>query len=267
MEKQPLVSVIIACYNAEKYINLCLEALINQTYRNLEILICDDCSTDNSYKILLGWLNKDERIVLLRNETNLHAAATRNKCIEKSHGAYLMIQDVDDVSSYDRTEKLVEAIQETGIDFVSTSMLPFKETPQKTGRVMSYGIPYPQKKHFLWNLPFFHPTTIFTRECIEAVNGYRVAKETRRGQDYDMFMRLYAKGYKGKNLEEPLYFFRLDDDNIRRRNFEARIGEYHIRKERFKELGMMPWALPFVFKPFLAHLIQKMRYFKLLFKK
>ena len=267
MENQPLVSVIIACYNAEKYIDQCIKSLINQTYKNIEIVICDDCSTDNSFFLLSEWSKKDNRIILLKNERNSYAAATRNKCIENSHGEYLMIQDIDDLSRNDRVEKLVNALQEPEIDFVSTSMLPFEESPQITGKVMTHGIPYPQKKHFLWNLPFYHPASMFTRKSILSVNGYRVAKDTRRGQDYDMFMRLYAKGYKGKNIEEPLYFFRLDENNIKRRNFNARIGEYHIRRDRFKDLGMMPWAIPFVYKPFLAHVVQKIKYFKLLFLK
>ena len=84
----------------------------------------------------------------------------------------------------------------------------------------------------------------------------------RRGQDYDMFMRMYSFGYKGKNIFEPLYNFRLDNENIKRRTFNARIGEYKIRKFGFKKLGILPFAIPFLFKPFLAHIFQKVKYIR-----
>lgn len=255
-----LVSVIIACYNAEEYIDDCIKALLAQTYSNLEIIICDDASTDNSYIKLCEWKEKDNRITVLNNDKNLYAAETRNNCIAISKGDYLLIQDVDDISKTNRVERLVAVLESEDIDFVSSAMSAFDTNPQETFKLMKQKKMYPKKKDFLWNLPFYHPATMFTREAIMAVDGYRVAEETRRGQDYDMFMRMYAKGFKGKNLEESLYLFRLDNANIKRRTFKARIGEYKIRKRGFKELGLLPLGWPFLFKPFIAHVIQQIRY-------
>lgn len=259
---RPLISIIIACYNAENYIDLCLSSLLRQTYQNLEIIICDDASTDNSVGILDSWAKKDSRIRILRNQKNMYAAAARNRCIEVSRGDYLMIQDIDDYSKPDRIEKLIQAFRNENIDFVSSAMLIFDLDAGKITRIIDKKVEYPTKYHFLWGLPFSHPSTMFTRECIKAVHGYRVAAETKRVEDFDMFMRLYAMGYRGKNIHDPLYAYRVDDDNIRRRNFEGRINEIKIRKKGYEELGMMPWALPFVYKPVLAHFWQKIRYWK-----
>ena len=265
MSGQPLVSVIIACYNAEHYIDLCMKGLMAQTYQNFEILVCDDASTDNSFEILKKWEEKDNRITVLRNERNMYAPATRNKCLRVCHGDYCMIHDIDDISTPDRIEKQVAALKkEPDLGFVSGSMSAFREKPSEVFQVLRNKKEYPTKWDFLWNTPFFHPVSMFTRDCIMAVDGYRVAEETRRGQDYDMFMRMYAKGYRGKNLEEPLYYFRMDAANIKRRTFKARIGEYKIRKHGFTAMGVMPWAAPFLLKPFVAHVVQKIKYMRII---
>lgn len=263
MKENPLVSVIIACYNGSNYIDSCLNSLVNQSYCNIEILICDDASIDDSFEKMVEWKNKDERIIILRNETTLFAATTRNKCIEISHGDFIMIQDVDDISKINRIEYLLQILNDdTKVDFVSSAMEAFDKKPEAIFRTMKHTAEYPTKYNFLWNLPFHHPATMFRKECIIAVGGYRVATETRRGQDYDMFMRMYAKGFRGRNIQEALYLFRFDNANIKRRTFKARIGEFEIRRKGFKAMGLMPWALPFLFKPFVAHIVQKIRYAK-----
>jgi glycosyltransferase EpsE len=261
---QKKVSIIIACHNGEDYIDMCLASLVSQTYKNIEIVVCDDCSTDNSWNVLKKWKSNHDNIVLERNCENLYAAATRNKCIELAKGDYIAIQDVDDLSENNRIEFLVDVLEHEDIDFVSTSALVFDNNPKRIVSILDLKKEYPQKRDFLFGLPFMHPATIFKKECLLSVGGYRVSKETRRGQDYDLFMRLYAKGYKGKNLSTPLYRFRVDKDNYKRRTFKARLGEIAIRKRGFKEMGLMPLGWLFVYKPLLAHVIMHIR---LLFKK
>lgn len=257
-KKKPLVSVIVACFNGEKYINCCLESLLSQTYSNIEIIVCDDCSTDRSYQTLEKFCQKDKRIKILKNDPNLYAAKTRNKCIHYSQGDYLLIQDIDDKSDPLRVEVLLQHITEERIDFISSGMICFNEDGLQKRTIKK--VEYPQKKDFLWGLPFFHAPTMFNRECIQSVHGYREAKETRRGQDYDLFMRLYAAGYRGKNISEALYWCRVDKAAIKRRSFSARVDECKIRYYGFLKLGLIPVGLPFVFKPLLAHFVQMIRY-------
>ncbi len=267
-EKSILVSVVIACYNGEKYIDLCLDSLVSQTYKNIEIIVCDDCSNDHSFEILKKWAKRDERVIVLRNDKNLMAGETRNRCFKASHGEYYLIQDIDDISKPNRIEVLLNSlINESGsIDFVSSQMAAFEKNPSVITKIMDFRVEYPQKWHFLWGQPFFHPATLFRKQCIDMVGGYRGVKENRRAEDYDLFMRLYANGFKGKNISVPLYLFRLDAANIRRRDFKGRIGEYKARLYGFKELGMMPWAYPFTLKPFISYIYQQIRYASLLKK-
>lgn len=260
-ESTPLVSIIVACHNAENYIDTCFDSLLKQTYSNIEIVVCDDCSTDSSYSKLIDWQKKDSRIVVLKNVKQSFAAETRNNCFEASRGEYYLIQDIDDLSKPERTSTLLDILtKEKNIDFVSSQMEAFQTNPEKVFKVLDTKIEYPKKKHFLWGLPFNHPATMFTKKCIQTVGGYRVAEETIKGQDYDLFMRLYANGFKGKNISKALYLFRLDAENIKRRDFKARKWEYRIRKYGFKAMGLMPWGFIFTLKPFLAHFVQKFRY-------
>lgn len=254
----PLVSVIIACYNAENYIEECIKSLLNQTYKNIEIIICDDNSTDKSFNLLKEYAKIDNRILLLKNNENLFAAATRNKCIERSKGEFIVIQDIDDKSKLDRIEKLVKHFQSDNVDFVSSGMIGFNEHGEE--RLLYKEKKLPNKNDFLWGLPFYHAPTMFTRDSIKKVNGYRVSNETKRGQDYDLFMRLYIEGFKGKNIPDLLYYYRVDGETIKRRRFSARLGECIIRYKGFKKLGLFPKGLPYVIKPIIAHFVQFFNY-------
>lgn len=90
------LSVIIPVYNTEEYLRQCLDSVINQTYKNLEIICIDDCSADGSYEILKEYEQKDNRIKVFKNEKNLRVGPTRNRGIELATGDYIHFMDSDD---------------------------------------------------------------------------------------------------------------------------------------------------------------------------
>ncbi len=258
----PLISIIIACYNAEKYIDQCMEELVNQTYANIEVIVCDDASTDESLMMLRKWAKKDARIKVLNNDKNLFAAKTRNKCFKEAKGDYFCIQDIDDISRRNRVEKLLEEIQKGHIDFVSSAMQCFNGYQDNLADILSPPKEYPTKTDFLSGISFCHPATMFTRECIEAVGGYRVSRNTRRCQDYDLFMRLYAKGYRGKNIRTPLYLYRRNEDTLKRGwTLSATMCEYKVRKYGYKEMKL-PLFPSFLYslRPWTSFLYHKIMY-------
>lgn len=253
MEKV-LVSVVVAAYNAEAHIRECISSIMSQTYHNWELIICDDHSSDKTADIIKEFQSIDKRIKMIQNEKNMRAGASRNRCIEICKGDMVMIQDADDVCSEDRIEKLVSRISLDDVDFVSSGHYLFDDNGKYKTIVMP--TEFPEKKDFLFGMPFCHAATLFKKECLMRVNGYRVSKETRRGQDYDLFMRLYANGYHGCNIADVLYGYRVDKNTISRRKFEYRIDECIIRYKGFKALGLFPKGIFFVFKPIAAHIIQ-----------
>ncbi|MEI0698881.1 glycosyltransferase family 2 protein [Brachyspira intermedia] len=115
------VSIIIPVYNVEKYLEKCLDSIINQTLKNIEIICIDDCSTDNSLSILEKYKLKDNRIVLIKNKVNLGKGDIRNLGINNSHGEYIGFVDSDDTIDERYFEELYNTAKEYDSDIVCTN--------------------------------------------------------------------------------------------------------------------------------------------------
>ncbi len=127
----PEISVVIPIYNTEIYISECLESVINQTFKNIEIICIDDCTNDKSVKIVEKYMNTDERIKLVRHSENLGLAESRNTGINHSSGKYIFFLDSDDYILPDILEKLYKKIQEDNSDVVCSRYKAFTlETEQ-----------------------------------------------------------------------------------------------------------------------------------------
>lgn len=244
------VSLIMAAYNSEKYIAESIESIIQQTYIDWELIICDDFSDDSTFAIIKEYANLDERIVILRNSENKKAAYSRNRCIEIATGEFIAIQDADDISLISRLEKQVYFLNNNpSIDFVGTARKSFNEMGVFTEKILKKR---PVKKDFLINFPFVHASIMFREPVIRVAEGYRVAKETVRGQDADMIMRIYSKGYVGANLEQSLYLYREGIAAEKRRSLKRRLDAVKVRYKRFKEMGLMPIGYLYIFLPVLS---------------
>lgn len=255
---EPLVSVIIPVYNTENYIEECLKSILGQTYSNLEIIICDDCSTDKSLKILNKY-KEDYRVKILCNDKNMRQARTRNKCIEESKGEYILLQDSDDISKPQRIKMLLEAF-EPGIDFVGSGCFCFDDSGYIHETLHMKKL-LPQKKDLLWGITHVHASLMIKKECLKAINGYRNSNRTMRAEDYDMVMRLYAAGFQGKNICDELYGYRVNQETIKRRDFRSRIDECFIRYEGFKANHiLLPFGWLYVMKPIPAYFYQLIKY-------
>ena len=110
------VSVIVPVYNVEKYLSRCLESLINQSLKDIEIICINDGSTDNSLQILKQFAYKDNRIKII-NQTNSGQSVARNKGLAIASGKYIGFVDSDDWIDNDYYEKMFETIERTNSDF------------------------------------------------------------------------------------------------------------------------------------------------------
>ena len=121
------VSVIIPIYNVEDYLPKCLESVINQTYKNLEIICVDDCSPDNSSQILKEYENKDKRIKIVNRKQNGGLSAARNSGMDVATGEYIYFLDSDDWIDLDYIEKMVQAMEESEAEIVlNTNVISHK---------------------------------------------------------------------------------------------------------------------------------------------
>lgn len=258
MNENKLISVIMGVYNGRSTLENAIKSILEQTCSDWEFIICDDASTDGSYEFLKNTYENDERFILIKNDSNLGLAATLNHCLEHCHGKFIARMDDDDICYSNRFQKQIDYLNtHPQISFVSSSIDLFDGEKKVGYRKLKEN---PTKIDLVWNSPFIHPATMFRAEDLKKVKGYRVAPETCRGQDYDLFMRMYGMGLKGANLIEPVYRFTVDENNFKRRTFKARIGEMKIRIKGYKAMKVTIWAFPFVIKPIIAYFVMKIRY-------
>ena len=115
--KGPLVSVIVPVYNRGETVGRCLDSILSQTWRNLEIILINDGSTDNTWSVLQRYGQQDERIMLI-NKPNTGVSDSRNFGMESAHGEYIQFVDSDDWLPENATEEYVRGIRENGSDLV-----------------------------------------------------------------------------------------------------------------------------------------------------
>ena len=131
MENQPIVSVVIPVYNVEAYLCECVDSVINQTYKNLEIILVDDGSTDSSGKICDDYAEKDERISVI-HQKNGGLSAARNAGLDKASGEYIYFLDSDDYVADNTLESLITIAEKDNSDIVFFDAVSFADTPDFT---------------------------------------------------------------------------------------------------------------------------------------
>lgn len=120
IDNKNLVSIVVPVYNAEKFLHDTIATVRNQTHKNWELVMVNDCSTDNSVKVIEKYAKKDKRIKLYKNKVNSHAAITRNKGIDVANGRYIAFLDADDLWDPAKLEKQVAFMQKMQCEFSFT---------------------------------------------------------------------------------------------------------------------------------------------------
>lgn len=260
--EKPTVSVIMGVHNCNNLSGLkqSVQSICNQTYRDWEFIIVDDGSKDGgvTFSAIGELAATDDRIIALRYEDNKGLSYALNYCLKFAQGEYIARQDDDDLSIPTRLEKQVAFLDyHPEIDIVGTEALLF-DADGEWGKLK---LPSrPSSQDFLWNSPFIHPSVVIRAESLRSVGGYRVAPETMRGQDYDLFMRMYSCGMRGANLKEELYLYRSDRATMKYLPMKYRINEAKIRYNGFKKMRLGIGSYPFVVKPILLGLMPKCVY-------
>ncbi|RDU64003.1 glycosyltransferase family 2 protein [Helicobacter sp. MIT 14-3879] len=147
--KNPFFSIIIPTYNVEKYIARAIESCINQSFKNIEILIIDDCGSDNSINIARDYVKKDLRIRIIHNKKNLGTFQTRLEGIKKIKGEYVLFLDADDYLDFKACERIYEALQKS----IISSKMP-KQNLNSSQNLKSYNKKSKSyNNEFIENLP------------------------------------------------------------------------------------------------------------------
>ena len=248
-----LISIIMGAYNCEETIDDAVQSILNQTYDNWEFIICDDGSTDSTFEILKKYAKKDSRIKLLKNSKNCGLPKTLNICLDNASGKFIARMDGDDVSLPNRFEKEVEVLRKGKFAIVSTWMNLTRGKGEIWGILKNKE--FPKKGDLIISSPISHPASMFTRDCILDVKGYRNLKKTVRVEDVDLWIRLYQKGYRAYNIQEPLYNMWNDEKKKKRRKYKYRINSTLVRLEGCRRLKLPFKYYLYAFKPMILGLI------------
>lgn len=120
------VSVIVPVYNTEKYLQRCVDSLLNQTYKNIEVILVNDCSSDNSFSICSHYAESDKRVKVYSNQQNCGQAISRQQGIDNSTGNWIMFLDSDDEFAFDAVEKAVMFAEKQSVNMVFSSYTVIK---------------------------------------------------------------------------------------------------------------------------------------------
>ncbi len=256
------ISVIMGIYNCADTLAEAIECILAQTETNWELILCDDGSSDDTFAVASMYKEQyPDKIVLLQNEHNCGLNETLNNCLAVAKGEFIARMDGDDRCSPDRFEKELAVLEsEPDIAIVSTDMAHFDETGM-WGRIARPT--HPEPKHFLKESPFCHAPCMVRKEAYDAVGGYSVSKKLLRVEDYHLWIKMYAAGYKGKNIHEPLYQMRDDRNAYGRRKFRFRLNEAYIRHVVIKTFRLPITGYVYALRPIVVGLLPRWLYDRL----
>lgn len=197
-----LVSIITPCWNCVAYVTKTIQSVQEQTYRNWELIIVDDCSTDNSDQIIKPLLELDSRIRLLKNPKNMGAAMSRNYALREAKGRWIAFLDADDLWAPDKLEKQLEFMVSGGYHFSYTAYKEIDDSSCETGVLISG----PKKVSRSGMFAFCWPgclTVMYDRDYVGLVQ----IEDIKKNNDYAMWLKVCRKA-KCYLLKEPLALYR-----------------------------------------------------------
>lgn len=256
---KPKISVLMGIYDCADTLSNAIESILAQTYTNWELIMCDDGSADNTYKVAKEYRDKyPEKIVLIQNEYNMGLNKTLNNCLEKATGEYIARMDGDDLCDTTRFEKeLLFLLEHPEYAIVSTPMKYFDENG--VFRIGAGG-GEPNVNRIPLGTPFCHAPCMVRKEAYDAVGGYSVDDRLLRVEDWHLWIKMYSKGYKGYVLEEPLYMMRDDQSAISRRKFKYRLNEAYVGRLAVKMLGLPKYCYLLTIRPIIVGLLPRSIY-------
>lgn len=208
MEKD-LVSIITPAYNAEQYLSMTIESVLAQTYQNWELLISNDCSTDNTQKIIESYMDKDNRIKTINAEKNGGVSAARNLALGQAAGKYIAFVDSDDLWHPQKLEKQIAFMQNNNYAFTYTSYQMVDETGQKLNRYI-YSAEKMQHTDVIKNTLIGCLTVVVNREVV----GDFAMPLIPHTEDTMAWYEILKRGFTAYGMPEVLSYYRVSTTSM-----------------------------------------------------
>ena len=232
INKNPVVSVVMSVYNAEKYLDVAIRSILEQTYNNFEFVIINDGSNDRSLEIIKKYKNEDDRIVLISRE-NRGLISSLNEGIAKARGEYIVRMDADDISLPFRIEKQLQVMEHDKDIVVCGSWINIfgENINEKVARYFEYDKQI--KANLLVSCCFAHPS-VMIRKDVFTNNNILYDERFKNAEDYYLWTQL-AKVGKFYNIPEILLKYRFLETSITRLSDKDCSKRYNVLKDIFKE--------------------------------
>lgn len=250
MTQTPRISVVIASYNAGRTIEGTIGSVLAQTVRELEVVVADDASGDDSRDRVAALAAGDRRVKLLAVPVNGGPAAARNAALDASAGDWVAVVDSDDLLHPARFERLLHAAEASRADLVADDMLVFDDAGQEAPRPMlglaapcTVGLPeYVRSNALNGSAPALGYLKPMVRRA--ALDGLRYDPALRIAEDYDLVAKLLLRGARFQLVPGPTYFYRRHATSISHRLSEAALQAMLDADDRFRAgLAEMPGLL------------------------
>jgi glycosyltransferase involved in cell wall biosynthesis len=228
----PRVTVLMTVYNGRGYLRTAIDSVLTQTFEDFELLIIDDCSTDDSAEIILAY--DDSRIRLIRNERNLGQVASLNRGLGEARGEYVARLDQDDACLPERLARQVAYLDaDHKLALVGTWMDVLDDNGELIWELRTE-IDDPADCLFLVltnQLPFAHPTVMFRLQAVRELDGYDVS--VRFAEDQDLWRRLFLAGHSGAIVPQTLVHYLAHAGQQSQRHWEEQQVNNRRALERF----------------------------------
>lgn len=231
------VSIIMNCYNGEKFLKESINSVINQTFKNWEIIFFDNFSNDNSVSIVKAF--NDERIKIHKSKTFLNLYNARNEALSKAKGKYIFFLDTDDYWKNNKIEQQVEFLEQNN-EYVMVYSNFYIKDDKKNSENISFKFDLPQgmiTKKILKKYTIGILTACIKRNIFEKI---KFNENLNIIGDFDFFLNLSIK-YKIGCIQEPLAYYRKHDENFSKKNIKMHIKELNLwikkNKTKFNNLG------------------------------
>lgn len=206
---EDLISVIMPAYNSKNFIKESLCSALNQTYKNIEIIVVDDCSTDGTSEIIKQIQNNDSRIKYYRLDENSGAAVARTIAMEKANGIYFSFLDSDDIWKEDKLEKQIVYMKNNNILFCATAYEIIDEDKNKLVKVL-----YPPVKtnynRLLLDCPVGNSTIVYDASVL----GKFIVPNIRKRNDDALWLRILKKTKYIYGMNDILTLYRVRKNSI-----------------------------------------------------
>jgi len=217
-EALPLISVVLPVYNGELYVSEAIDSILAQTFKNFELIIIDDGSTDDSLSILKRYQQRDKRIRLIARE-NKNLASTLNDLIHLARGIWIARMDQDDISLPHRFERQLQRLEQAGADICGTWAQFFGS---KDRRILKHCTTDEAIKiELLFEAPFVHPSVMMRTSL---VSNLMYDKAWEKAEDYDLWERAARAGWRMANVPEILLMYRKHDSQISKASISRQLN-------------------------------------------